>query len=63
LWDFERKWRNWLMDLRVGENPLLSRVCTEEEEEEEEGEKDMSSLCYFEFGKRCSVSLRILGSE
>lgn len=48
------------MDLRVGENPLLSRVCTEEEEE---GEKDMSSLCYFEFGKRCSVSLRILGSE
>lgn len=43
LWDFERKWRNWLMDLRVGENPLLSRVCTEEEEEEEEGEKDMSS--------------------
>jgi len=52
------------MDLRVGENPLLSRVCTEEEEEEEEeGEKDMSSLCYFEFGKRCSVSLRILGSE
>ena len=52
------------MDLRVGENPLLSRVCTEEEEEEEEeGEKDMSSLCYFELGKRCSVSLRILGSE
>lgn len=49
------------MDLRVGENPLLSRVC--KEEEEEEGEKDMSSLCYFEFGKRCSVSLRILGSE
>lgn len=30
------------MDLRVGENPLLSRVCTEEEEEE--GEKDMGSL-------------------
>lgn len=50
------------MDLRVGENPLLSRVCTEEEEEEE-GEKDMSSLCYFEFGKLCSVSLRILDSE
>lgn len=41
------------MDLRVGENPLLSRVCTEEEEEG--GEKDMGSLCYFEFGKRCSA--------